>query len=296
MAGNTQLTDSQIIKVKGKLTEWGLLDPNFADVGDPRIKEAHTNNWNDFCVSGAEEFLRLFGNNNADGLIDDQDADFITSRGEPQPLKPESDKEKKVVAAYQKNDWYVARGVDSYNVLWIEDVGRDWVPVKGMLDAWDDMVLIWQAEHNGRVRLVEEFYQCTTEPGTRFTFNPLNVKGAARISFGQYKAWQRGLHGSGSTAHQGFRQEGRIRVHRDLNEDGLRLNDATEDGIFYCNWHGTTNSPGNVGGWSAGCSVFRYMSELRRFMSILESDRRYRLNKAYMFIGAYIAGKELAKM
>jgi hypothetical protein len=181
-------------------------------------------------------------------------------------------------------------------VLWVEDCDRDWAPKKGELDKWDDMVLIWQAQHNGEIKIVEEFWQVTTEPGKYYSFNPVNSNGAARIAFGQYKAWQRGLHGSGRSAHQGFRQEAPIRVFRDKNKDGSRAGDAVNNGIFYCNWHSTVDSPSDVGRWSAGCSVFRLMPEFKRFMAILEQDRRYQTNKAYTFIGAYCDGNELAKL
>lgn len=184
--GNTLLSENQIVQLKHKLTEWGLLDPSFAREGDPRKQIEHSSNWNSFCVDGAENLLRLFGQDDADGTIDTSEYDLIMKRGNPQPLKPNDAKTRKLVKAYEQNKWYIARGNDVYNVTWIEDFNRDWTGRIGVLDTWDDMVVLWQAEHNGTVRIIEEFWQATTEPGAYYTFNPMNAGGAARIAFGQY--------------------------------------------------------------------------------------------------------------
>ncbi len=293
MAGNTQLTADQIVSVKTKLTDWGLLDPLFASEGDPRAQCGHNNSWGVGSVSAAEEFLKLFGTTNADGVISEDEATLILSKGDPQPLKPDGEKAKRIVDAYQKKKWYVARGSDCYNVLWVRNINRDWTEKKGQIDAWDDLCILWQAQHNGTVRIIEEFWQVTSQPGLYYTQKPCNSDGCATVVPGQYKAWQRGMHGSGRSAHEGFRQEGRITVYRDSNRDGFISGEATQSGVFYCNWHSTVGAPEEIGRWSAGCSVFRFMDELRRFMHILEGDRRYRANKAYMFIGAYLLSEDL---
>lgn len=296
MAGNTLINIDQIVMVKSKLTEWGLLDPLFASSGDPRARTSHSTNWNAGCISGAEEFLKLFGAAEVDGVISEEEAKLILSKGNPHSFKPDNEKERKIVEIYKKNNWYIARGLDVYNVLWIRNINRDWTAKKGQLDKWDDMVLLWQAQHNGDIKIVEEFWQVTTEPGKHYTYNPCNMDGAARIAFGQFKSWSRGLHGSGRTAHQGFRQEAPIRVFRDKNQDASMSGDRTSDGVFYCNWHTTVGSPEDIGRWSAGCSVFRFKPEFNRFMQILEGDRRYEINKGYTFIGAYASGEEIANI
>ena len=44
--------------------------------------------------------------------------------------------------------------------------------------------------------VIEGIYLATTEPGFYYTDNPMNAKGAARIAFGQYTAWQVGAIGA----------------------------------------------------------------------------------------------------
>jgi hypothetical protein len=295
MTGNINLSSEQIINLKGKLTEWGLLDPHFSSTGDPRERIPHSDKWGVHTVAAAEVMLGLFDRKEADGIISVEEYDFLMGRGVPYRTRATERKMQKILDIYGKHEWYFSRGTNTYNVLFIEDFTRDWKPQKGRLDAWDDVAIVWQCEHSGNARIIEEFYQVTVEPGRHYTDSPVNIDGAARIKIpGQYKAWQRGLHGSGSTAHEGFRQEAPIRITRDKNKDGLRTGDKEMDGVFYCNWHTTSNAPSTIQRWSAGCSVFRYPSEFRKFRGILEGDSRYQISPAYFFIGAYVAGDEAA--
>jgi hypothetical protein len=239
--------------------------------------------------------LCLFNRIDADGVISAEEYEFLMSRGVPYRARASEKKVQNILDVYDKHGWFISRGTTTYNVLWVEDIDSNWKPLTGRLNSWDDMVIVWQCEHSGTARIIEEFYQVTIEPGRHYTNSPTNADGVARIEIpGQYKAWRRGMHGSGSTAHEGFRQEAPIRVRRDKNKDGRRTNDLTYDGVFYCNWHTTANAPATIERWSAGCSVFRYPSEFRKFRNILESDTRYKNSPSYFFIGAYVSGEELA--
>lgn len=288
------LTDEQVIGIKTKLTEWGLLDPRFNKTGDPRERLRHNSNWYSLAQSAYEKFLALFERVDEDELPDIGDYDFVMSKGEP-PAYRGSGRSQAIARLYDEKGWYVARGTDQFNVLWVEDITREWRSLPGVLNNWDDVCIIWQVQHNGQVGIIEQFNQVTTEPGAHYTYSPVNINGAARIEFGQYKAWVRGLHGAGRSAHQGFRQVLPIRVCRDLDKSGTRTSDKRMDGVFYCNWHSTIGAPNKIGRWSAGCSVFRYMSEFRNFMAKLESDRRYQIEKSYAFIGAYAPAEDLVK-
>jgi hypothetical protein len=72
----------------------------------------------------------------------------------------------------------------------------------------------------------------TTEPGMFWTLNPLNPNGAARIAFGQYKAWIVGTHLAGTkSAHEALVQVSPVSVHLDLNKDFKRTNDKIDSGL-----------------------------------------------------------------
>jgi hypothetical protein len=60
-------------------------------------------------------------------------------------------------------------------------------------------------------------WEATTEPGRHYTeVKLLNPLGAARIAFGQYRAWKVGIH---RNDHEALRQTRDITVYRDANRD-----------------------------------------------------------------------------
>jgi hypothetical protein len=71
----------------------------------------------------------------------------------------------------------------------------------------------------------------------------MNPKGAARIKFGQYTAWQVGLHGY-SNPHESLVQVEEVAVHRDYNRDLKRTGDLVEWGLFGINQHWGFDHPG----------------------------------------------------
>jgi hypothetical protein len=123
----------------------------------------------------------------------------------------------------------------------------------------------------------------------------MNPEGAARIKFGQYKAWQVGIHyGGGSDPHEALVQAAPITVYRDANRDNQRTGDKTDTGLFDIDQHWGFDLPyNNVYYASAGCLVGRTRDGHREFMSLIKQDRRYQLNKNYLFYTTIIGGDEL---
>jgi len=135
-------------------------------------------------------------------------------------------------------------------------------------------------------------WEATTEPGRYYTDHPMNPKGAARIAFGQYKAWKVGIHAG---SHEALVQCGPLRVHRDLNGDYSRVGDAEETGSsFGINQHWGYDLPkDDIGKASAGCLVGRTRAGHRRFMAILKQDPRYIANPKYRFMTAILAAADI---
>lgn len=136
-------------------------------------------------------------------------------------------------------------------------------------------------------------WEATTEPGRYYTNNPMNPKGAARIAFGQFKAWRVGTHGN-SEPHEALVQVGLVKVYRDANKDMTRTGDKTEEGYFGINQHwGYDLPPSNIGLAGAGCLVGRTRKGHREFMRIIKQDKRYLDNNRFVFSTIIIPGDKL---
>lgn len=136
-------------------------------------------------------------------------------------------------------------------------------------------------------------WSATTEPGRYYTQNPMNPGGAARIAFGQYKAWSVGRHGN-SESHEALIQVAPVAVYRDKNKDMMRPGDKLDTGLFGINQHwGYDLPPDNVGKASAGCLVGRTREGHRQFMKLIKTHPRYLKDKNYIFWTTIIPGNEL---
>jgi hypothetical protein len=119
-------------------------------------------------------------------------------------------------------------------------------------DQWNDCFIIIVGDQ------IVDAVLGTTEPGSAYTYKPLNSDGCARIAFGSYKnVYKIGIHGN-KAKHEALVQCGNITVCRDLNKDFSRQGDKMFTGDdFYVNFHSTPSgaSEDSIGYWSAGCSV-----------------------------------------
>jgi hypothetical protein len=116
----------------------------------------------------------------------------------------------------------------------------------------------------------------------------MNPNGAARIGFGQYVAWQVGLHGY-SNPHESLIQVGEVKVHRDYNRDMKRTGDRVEWGYFGINQHWGQNNPvDDIHTASAGSLVGRLWEEHLDFMARVKNDRRYLFDPGFVFLTTII--------
>jgi peptidoglycan hydrolase-like protein with peptidoglycan-binding domain len=201
------------------------------------------------------------------------------------------------VIKYMKLKKYeVFMGVKKYNIVYVEGMNEDGTLNNDTPNSFNDRRMV--IEIVDRVPILVNHWQATTEPGTYYTENPMNPKGAARIAFGQYKAWQVGTHyGGGSDPHEALVQVGNITVHRDRNQDFMRTGDNIYTGDdFFINQHwGFDYDYNDISYAGAGCLVGRRREGHREFMSIVKQDQRYRANNNYTFLTTVIAGDELVK-
>lgn len=180
-------------------------------------------------------------------------------------------------------------GSDGANIVYIEGMNIDGALNNDAADLWNDVRLVFDIHVGGIPRLLH-VAEATTEPGKRYTLDPMNKLGAARIAFGQYKAWTVGVHNG---KHTGLIQSSPVLVHRDLNKDGKRNpKEPTQVGRFGINQHSTfLGFEGEkVGGHSAGCAVGRDFERHKHFINTCENDGRYRANRGYEFVTAFIPG------
>ena len=138
-----------------------------------------------------------------------------------------------VVAAMERKGYQVDRGPGELNIVYVEGMNSDGTPNADEANKWNDLRLLIRFE-GGAPKIVGE-WAATTEPGRYYTDHPVNPLGAARIEFGQYKAWQVGIH---HESHEALVQTGgEVTVCRDLNKDGQRTGDKRQTGEFGINQH-----------------------------------------------------------
>lgn len=143
-------------------------------------------------------------------------------------------------------------------------------------DRWNDSIIVITAKQNPVTKQMEDVivdaYSATTEPGTWYTYNPMNAAGAGRLAFGSYKnSHTFGIHGV-KAPHKALVQCGNLTLCRDLNKDFSRVGDRmyTGDG-FAINIHAAVGSPDfddSIGYYSAGCSVIRLYEQQKIFMKL----------------------------
>lgn len=151
----------------------------------------------------------------------------------------------------------------------------------------DSLYIYWKDVIDGTFKCVktDDF---TTKPGKKVILNEngnTNIKGAAIVKEGWHKnCWYIGIHNPNSpNGHKALRQDKNvtepITITRDKTQFGntgkyeLRIfSDTTEVGYPYTNMHRSGDSQGNsVNGWSAGCQVFKNMSDFEEMMVMAET-------------------------
>lgn len=111
------------------------------------------------------------------------------------------------------------------NIVYVEGVDAALTPNSDAPDLWNDRRIVFTFTATGAVEVLLNV-AATTEPGRFYTLNPMQAGGAARITFGQHRAWKMGFHGGAVRGHPALVQCAPIRVHRDRNRDFKRTGDA----------------------------------------------------------------------
>ncbi|MBD2515569.1 peptidoglycan-binding protein [Nostoc sp. FACHB-973] len=262
----------------------GLLDPPADDKFGP-ISAAALKKFQELMKTGETDFL---GAVTAKELIE-------TKREElpKPPLKLGNDVASKIIKYMQAKNYEVFTNPKEYNIVYLEGVNEDWTLNSDTPNQFNDRRIVIEVV-DGIPKIVNH-WQATTEPGSRYTYNPMNPGGAARIKFGQYKAWSVGIHGN-SEPHEALIQVAPITVYRDFNKDFQRTGDKLDTGLFLVNQHYGYDAPANdIKNASAGCLVGRRREGHREFMAIIKQDPRYLANKNYVFYTTVIPGDDLLK-
>ncbi|MFN6513893.1 MAG: peptidoglycan-binding domain-containing protein [Nostoc sp. CreGUA01] len=266
------------------LINLGLLDPPADEIFGP-VSAAALKKFQELMKTGETDFL---GAVTAKELIETKPEELPKP-----PLKLGNDIASKIIKYMQAKNYQISTNSKEYNIVYLEGVNEDWTLNSDTPNQFNDRRIVIEIE-DGVPKIVNH-WQATTEPGKYYTYNPMNPGGAARIKFGQYKAWSVGIHGN-SEPHEALIQVAPITVHRDFNKDFQRTGDKLDTGIFLVNQHYGYDAPVNdIKNASAGCLVGRRRDGHREFMAIIKQDRRYQANKNYVFYTTIIAGDDLLK-
>jgi len=286
-------------QVQIRLVALGLLDPPANGQFGP-ISSASLKRFQDLVQCGEPGFL---GQITAKKLIE--------TKAEDLPKPPidlsKNDLAARIIKYLQAKSYYFATGNSEYNILYVEGMDADGTLNGDEPNEFNDRRMVLEFV-NGIPKIVGS-WEATTEPGSHYTYHPMNPdKGAARIKFGQYKAWRMGMHGA--VPHRALIQVAPISVHRDFNQDFSRVGDFVETGLFEVDQHWGYDYPRNdIAYASAGCLVGRTTQGHQEFLDIIEQDRRYLATpvgapvypgdpneRTYVFASTIIPGDELVKM
>jgi predicted chitinase/lysozyme family protein len=212
----------------------------------------------------------------------------------PGPAQPvgASDLAGRVIAAMERKGYSVDRGPGELNIAYVEGMNADGTPNPNEANKWNDLRMVIRFD-DGAPKIVG-LWAATTEPGRYYTDHPLSPLGAARIAFGQYKAWQVGMHHPNKpSGHEALIQTGgEVTVCRDLNRDGKRDGDKRETGEFGINQHWGYDLA-EVDNASAGCLVGQSKDGHRAFMAVVKSDSRYQAGHDHVFATAVLPAAEV---
>jgi hypothetical protein len=270
------------LQVQERLAAHGVLDPPADGLFGP------------VSLWAIAQFLRKIGAANATTL--DADAAAALLADEPVfPLKTPASLAGRIVRAMQAAGHWISRLPDCVNIVYIEGVDPDGSPNTDAPNVFNDVRFVIRVNRAGAPEIAEA-WEATTEPGRHYTLvEKLDPRGAARIAFGQYKAWSVGTHMAGRpSAHEALVQTESIRVHRDLNADFERTGDGVFQGMFGVNQHWGFDLPrSDIGRASAGCLVGRTKAGHRTFMTLCKADPRYTSNNSYRFVATVLPAAAL---
>lgn len=206
------------------------------------------------------------------------------------PVPAAADLAGRIVRAMVKRGWRVDSAAKELNVVYVEGMGPDGTKNDNTPNQFNDARFVIDFVSDNVPRILGA-WEATTTPGRYWTENPMNSRGAAMIKFGQYTAWQVGMHHT----HEALVQTGGdVTVYRDLNQDYKRDGDKEDTGQFGINQHWGYDLPKNdLGRSSAGCLVGRMKTGHQQFMGLMKSDPRYIANNRFVFTAAVLPASEV---
>jgi predicted chitinase/lysozyme family protein len=224
--------------------------------------------------------------------------DLAARRAAPGPAQPVGawDLASRVIAAMTRKGYSVDCGPGELNIVYVEGMNANGTPNPNEANKWNDLRMVIRFD-DGTPKIVG-LWPATTEPGRYWVEHAASERarelGTARIEFGQYKAWQVGIHHADKPgAHEALIQTGgEVTVCRDLNRDGLRTGDKRDTGDFGINQHWGYDLP-EVDRASAGCLVGQSKDGHRAFMAIVKSDPRYQAGHDHVFATAVLPAAEV---
>jgi hypothetical protein len=192
-------------------------------------------------------------------------------------------------------NYRISVGDRKYNIVYVEGMDTDGSLNNDAPNEFNDLRLVIEIPDSNLIPIIKGNWEATTEPGTAYTVNPMGRGrefGAARIAFGQYKAWRVGTHfGGGAEPHEALVQDTPISVYRDKNKDMIRKGDFLDTGKFDINQHWGYDYPRtDISFAGAGCLVGRSREGHKDFMALIKQDKRYQRNNAYLFLTTIIPG------
>ena len=268
-----------VLEIQQRLSDLGYLDPP----ADGRM--GPTSNW------ALAEFCKLNGLSLSGGFT----KQIAQALLKPAALLPEiragDSWIDRALSFMRRQNWFICRHPDCKNIIYLEGVNPDGSLNDNKPNIFNDIRVVFSIGADGAP--VVHDWEGTTEPGTFWTFHPMNPLGAARIAFGQYKSWTVGVHHPGQRgAHEALIQAAPIDVYRDLNKD-FKREGRVYTGMFGVNQHWGYDAPkNNLGNTSAGCLVGRTKAGHREFMALIKTDPRYSANHSYKFMTAVMSGTD----
>lgn len=170
---------------------------------------------------------------------------------------------RQVKGAYESKGYTFFDGSDNLNLWAVRDADRK-------ANTFNDWAGITYRFRDGRTWCHFAF-PATTDPGTYYRLNPINVLGTAVLKPGQYKgAYKVGTH----KGYAALQQAKPVTVWRDGDRDNEADVTGIEDtGMFGLNIHRANPSGASqrVDKWSAGCQV---LADSAHFALLMDMCRR----------------------
>ena len=174
-------------------------------------------------------------------------------------------------AMASRNYKFFEKGQYNVNIIGIRNSETE----NKVTNRFDDLITLSYKDEDDNWQYHE--FDCTTDPGTHWTENPMLEKGVAILVPGQYPKSHKIRKHQGR--YEALGQQNPVSVYRDHNRDDVyNLNTENIDtGLFGINIHRATKYAGKkstqVDKWSAGCQVIASNDDWTKFMKICRKAR-----------------------